>query len=372
MSFFEKRKYMKKTRILIFTAILGISLALSGCVPGPRVTGAPGLDISDDLVFVAYGPFTYAMNLETKAVAWHFPDEANSRVVFYAQPLVQDGFAYVGDLANNFYKIDVETGNEVWTFSEAKGFFVGHAAIEDDMVFAPSNDGHVYKINANGEEEWRFETGHYVWAQPQLTEDQVYIASMDHLLYAVAKDTGQENWSYEMQGAIISPPVISENGEVLYIGSIGKEMVALSTSETIKDDERVLWAFNDDGKLESIWGRSILHENTLYFADSSGNIYALDAETGKPVWQSPIEFSGSIIGGLTQVEDGFVFASEEGDIQKYNFDAVLVWQRSIEGEIFQAPVVNGEYLVIGALEAEELVHVFDLAGNPVWSDTPEK
>lgn len=344
---------------------------LGGCVPGPRVTGAPGINISDDLIFVAYGPFTYAMNTNTKAVEWHFPDEANSRIVFYTEPLVVGDAVYVGDLANNFYKIDIETGNEVWTFSEAKGFFIGKAAEENGVVFAPSNDGFVYSLDADGNELWRFETGHYVWAQPQIGGNTIYIGSADHFIYAVSKTEGELIWSFEMQGAILSSPVISEDGQTLYAASIGKEMVALDVAAA-SDEDRVKWTFNADGEMEAVWGQSILVDGILYFADSSGKIFALNGETGQSVWDSPITFSGTIIGGLTQLEDGFVFASEEGDIQAYDFDGGLIWQRSISGEIFQAPVVNGDYLVVGALEADELVHVFDLAGNPVWSETPEK
>jgi len=362
---------MKKYRILILTAIIGIGLILSGCVPGPRVTGSPGLDISDEMVFVAYGNFTYAVNLETKVVEWGFPEESSNKIVFYAQPLVTNDFVYVGDVANNFYKIDSQTGNEVWTFSDAKGFFIGQAAIEDDIVYAPSNDGFVYALDANGEELWRFETDHYVWAQPQISDDVVYIASMDHFVYAVSKDEGTEIWKHKMNGAVISSPALSSDGTVLYVGSMGKEMVALDTTADV-DEDHVLWSFNADGDLNTVWGKPLLVEDTLYFTDSTGKIYALDAATGETVWPRPIEFSGSIIGGLTKLNDGFVFATESGDIQAYGFDGTLIWQRSIEGEIIQAPVINAEYLVVGAVDAEELIYVFDLDGNPIWSDTPEK
>ncbi len=363
---------MKKYRILIVTAILAIAVILSGCVPGPRVTGSPGIALSEDIVFVAYGNFIYGMNAPTKSVEWYFPDESNNKIVFYAQPLVAGDYVYIGDLANNFYKINIETGNSEWTFSEAKGYFVGLAAEENGIVYAPSNDGNVYAIDSSGEELWRFETGHFVWAQPQVNEDVIYIGSMDHYVYAVDKSSGEEIWSFEMGGAVIASPTLNEDSSVLYAGSIGNEMVALDTSAE-NDEDRVLWHFDADGDLGSVWGSAILVDNTLYFADTNGYVYALDAATGEEIWPSPIEFAGTIIGGLTALEDGFVFATEEGDIQGYNFDrsSMPEWNKNIEGEIFQAPVVTDEYLAVGAIGGEELFYLYDLDGTLVWSETPE-
>jgi eukaryotic-like serine/threonine-protein kinase len=356
---------MKKNHIIMILGLLGLSLILSGCVQGPRTTGAPGIAISDELVFVANGSFLYAINAETRAVEWSFPESRDTKIVFFAPPLVMDGFVYVGDLANNFYKIDIETHEAVWTFSEAKGFFVGQAALADDVIYAPSNDGNLYAIDQNGSLMWTFETGHYIWSQPQISESAIFVASMDQFVYAVSK-SGQELWRTELAGAVNASPVLSEDGSVLFVGSLGKEMVALDTASGVP-----VWTFTFDGDLESVWGRAVLNEGTLYFADSGGLLYALDAGSGQLVWPAPIEFPGSVVGGLTTLEDGFVFATEEGDIRAYNFDGTMKWERSVDGEIFQAPVVSDNYLVIGAIDGEELVYLYDLDGNRIWAETPE-
>jgi outer membrane protein assembly factor BamB len=363
---------MKKYRVLIIIAILAVAVILSGCVPGPRVTGSPGVALSGELVFVGYGNFIFGMNTETKSVEWHFPDESNNKVVFTAQPLVVGDAVYVGDLANNFYKINIETGNEEWTFAEAKGYYVGLAAEENGIVYAPSNDGNVYAIDPDGQEIWRFSTNHFVWAQPQINDDVIYVGSMDHSVYAVDKISGEMIWQYEMGGAVISPPLLNEDGTILFASSIGKEMVALDTTAD-NDEDRVLWSFNAGGALESVWGKAILVDNTLYFADTSGKIFALDADNGEEIWPGPIEFSGTIIGGLTAIEDGFVFATEEGDIQGYRFDrsSMPEWNKNIGGEIFQAPVVSEDFLAVGAIGADNLFYLYDLEGNLVWEETPE-
>jgi len=250
---------MKKFHFLLLAAFIGLTLILSACVPGPRVTGTPGVALSDELVFVSYGNFVYGMDVTTGSVKWHYPEEANNQIVFYAQPLVVGDGVYVGDLANNFHKLNIESGAAEWTFSGADGYYIGQAAELDGIVYAPCNDGSLYAIDANGDLKWEFETGHYIWAQPQITEYAVYVGSMDHYVYAISID-GEELWSKEMGGAIVGSPILSEDGDVLYVGSIGGEMVALDA-----ENGDTLWSFKAK---QSIWGEAIFVDGSLYFGAS--------------------------------------------------------------------------------------------------------
>jgi outer membrane protein assembly factor BamB len=357
---FEKRKRMIKSRNLIIAVLLSLTLILSACVPGPRVTGAPGISLSDDLVFVAYGNFVYGLNPTSGSVLWHFPDDRDNQVVFYAQPLVSEDYVYVGDLANNFHKLNKQTGSAEWTFTDAGGFYIGQAAEENGNVYAPNNDGKLYALDENGNLLWSFETGHYIWAQPQISRDAIFIGSMDRRVYAVSKN-GDELWSVEMAGAVVGSQLLNEDGTILFVGTIGKEMVALDTT-----NGETLWRFETG---ESVWGRSILVDGSLYFSDSSGNIYALDVITGDVQWQA--EVFGSVIGGLTALENGFVVATEEGLIKVFDFEGNPQWEATLKGEMLQAPAVNDEILVAGTIDGENLVYGFNLSGVQLWSTTPE-
>ena len=363
MKFHEKRKRMKRTHYLVFAILLGLTIILSACVPGPRVTGTPGIDLSEEMVYVAYGNFVYGLNPENGSVTWNFPDEASNQVVFFAPPIYSEGNIYVGDLANNFHKLDAENGEAEWTFTEAKGFFMGQAAVEDGMVYAPSNDGNLYALNENGNLLWTFETGHYIWAQPQISSNAVFIGSMDHSAYAVTKD-GEEIWSQELSGAIIGSPVLSEDEAVLFVGSIGKEMVALDTS-----NGEIIWTFNAGGDLESVWGKAILVDGLLIFVDSTGQVFALDAETGDPEWQT--DFSENVVGGLEAISDGFVLATEQGSIKAFDLDGSPLWEATLGGESFREPVTNGEYLAVGLIDGENLIYSLNMSGVQLWSTTPE-
>ena len=48
----KKRNRMKKTHRLLLMIFVSLTLTLSACVPGPRVTGAPGLALGEETAFL--------------------------------------------------------------------------------------------------------------------------------------------------------------------------------------------------------------------------------------------------------------------------------------------------------------------------------
>jgi outer membrane protein assembly factor BamB len=354
---------MKKSRILIFAVFIALTLLLSACVPGPRVVGTPGIALAEDMAFVSYQNFVYGLNTNDGSVSWHYPQEGNNQVVFYAPPFVSEDYVYVGDLANNFHKLNIETGSAEWVFSEAEGFYLGQASEEDGIVYAPSNDGRLYAIDADGNLLWSFKTGHFLWAQPAISQDSIFIGSMDHFVYSLSKD-GQELWSVQMNGAVAASPQLNEDGSRLFVGTLGGEMSALDTQTG-----RAVWTFTGNGGVDSIWGKALVTDGKVYFADSEGQLFALDAEDGTPVWQT--EFSGSVVGGVINIVDGLALTTDNGMLKTFNYDGSPKWEATIEGESFQAPVANDEILIAGLINGENLLYGFSLTGVQLWSTTPE-
>lgn len=353
---------MKKSLMLLIGVLVGMTFILSACVPGPRVAGSPGITLSGDQVFVAYSSFVYGMDADTGNVVWHFPNDANNQVLFFAQPYVNDDYVFVGDVAKKFYKIDKNTGTSVWTFSQAKGYFIGLANEENGTVYAPSNDGNLYAIDEQGNLLWIFETGHFLWSQPQIGANAVYLGAMDRFVYGISKD-GEGLWSTEMAGAVVAAPTLSEDGSKLFVGSIGSDFVALDTS-----NGGIVWSFAAE---DGVWGQALLADGILYFADSSGMLYMLDPESG--VEKNRVQVGGSIIGGITALPDGIALVTEEGRIKILDFDGTIRWDQGVSGNVFQMPVVSDQYLMVAAMDGDDMVYAYDLSTNSLkWSGTPEK
>lgn len=360
--FLRREIIMKRSQLFLIGILVVLTFVLSACMPGIRVTGTPGVSLYGNTVYLAYGPKVYALKAESGIVEWKYPQENKNNTAFYAPPLVADDFVYIGDLTNNFHKINKNTGASVWKFSDAKGHYIGKANEENGVVYAPNNDGKLYAINASdGSLKWTFKTGHYLWAQPLISDKAIFVASMDHKVYAVSKD-GEQIWATEMIGAVVATPVLSEDGSKLFVGSLGHELTALDTSSG-----EILWSFDSE---DSIWGQPALVAGTLYFGNNAGKIFAVDANTGDEKWQQ--EIPGPIVGGLSAMTDGIALVTEPGALKVLNFDGSPKWEQMISGKIFQAPAVDDQHLVVGAIESENILYAFNQSGTQIWSKTPEK
>lgn len=354
---------MKKTHLLLITLFIGLTLLMSACATGPRVTDAPGLAVDDTDVFVAYSTYIFSLDGANGSVNWAYPEKGSAAVVFYAPPLVTDDAIYIGDLANTFHKLDKTSGEEIWSYTGSQGFYLGQAAIYDGVVYAPNNDGNLYALDAdNGSLLWIFKTSHYLWSQPQIANDTIFIGSMDHFAYAISL-AGEEIWSSELAGAATGAPLLSENGSMLFVGSLGNRMVALDTATG-----DVVWTFETD---QSVWGTAVVSEGKLVFTDTAGNVYIVSAENGESLWHT--EISGEIVGGASFIVDGFIVATQDGQLQAFGFDGTPLWQDSVDGEIYQAPVANSDFLVTGMIKGDDMVVGYNVAtGTQLWSTTPEK
>ena len=353
---------MKKPHILIIGMLVGLTFVLSACAPGPRVSGTPGLELSGDQAFVAYGNSLYALKANSGTVEWTYPEESKNTVLFFAQPLVVDDNVFVGDVAKTFHKIDRSNGNSVWTFTGANGYFIGQANEGHGMVFAPNNDGNLYALDLQGNLQWVFETQHFIWSQPQIGPDAVYLSSMDRFVYAISTD-GKQLWAKEMAGAVVASPVLSEDAGTLFVGSMGSDFVALKTT-----DGQLAWSFTAQN---SIWGQAILADNKLYFADTGGFLYILDPLSGAE--KSRVEIGEPVIGGLIALPDGIALVTEKGNLKVLEFDGATRWEARISGNVFQSPVFSDDYLMVAAVDGDNMIYAFDVqSGAQKWSVTPKK
>ncbi len=76
---------------------------------------------------------------------------------------------------------------------------------------------------------WDFTTGGPIWAQPATDPNCgcVYVASMDHKVYSLdASDRGNEMGKLDLGWCMVGTPAVSTDG-TLYVGTFGKEMIAL-------------------------------------------------------------------------------------------------------------------------------------------------
>lgn len=101
---------------------------------------------------------------------------------------------------------------------------------------------------------------------------------------------------------------------------------------------RVKWKFPTGDRVVS---SPVLHEKALYFGGDDGNIYAVEAETGKQIWKRP---TGGPVPSTPAVANGMVYAgSYDGKFYALNAQTgAIKWKFATGGERrFEAKGIHG-------------------------------
>lgn len=372
------RKRMKKRKIInlvVLTLLIGV--LASGCSSNASSASSwPGFTIADEVGYFAYGSQVYALDIKNGGLMWSYPEESSSSRQFYAAPAFGSGLAVFGDYSNTLAAVDQESGFEQWEFTAADDRYVASALILEETIYAPNADHCLYALDSDGSLLWRFKASGPNWTKPLADDNYLYMASMDHYLYAlnlnyessdlVADDDGSRTlvaepvWKLDLGAAVVADPVMVEG--VLYTGTIDGTLYAVDLEK-----HAVLWSFEDNDDMASIWGSPVLLSDTIYFGDEAGSIYALSAQDGSALWPSPFDAGGSIISGGTALEDTVVFATIEGKIFTINQAKEPKALVTLGTSLYASLKYENEKIIIAPANSDSLFAAIDTSGNEIWN-----
>jgi len=365
-------KIMKISKLLILSlAIIIAASSLTACTGGAGIASSwPGVlaDPASETVYLALNTHLYAVNLANGAEKWRFPAKADNKISFFAPPVLsEDGQLIQGGYNHLIYSLNPQNGQQNWTFDQATDKYIGPVLADGASFYAPNTNNTLYALNTSGSLRWTFSTTHALWAKPLTDGSQVFIASMDHYVYALDPETGEQIWKTEdMGGAIVSSFAFDPRG-VLYVGTIGADVSAVDSS-----NGKILWQSPTKGW---VWSKPVLQDETLFIADQDGNVYALDTKNGAILWQIQPD-SGADRGILSTpvvVDQTLYFASQAGIL--YAVDATTgapLWNKPIGGKIYSDLILSGETILVAPLEFDAALLALDLQGNIRWTFTPAK
>ena len=356
---------MKKYLFLTLTLII-VAISVSAC-SGSRLSasGWSGLIADQDTAYLAVGPYIYAVNLNNGSLKWQYPSEPEKDMSFYAAPvLTEDGQLIVGGYNGVLYSFNPANGNLNWTYEGAESRYVGSPLVTPEGIFAPSADNHVYALNFEGQELWKpFPTDEPIWAQPSTTEDCgcIYVASMDHHIYALDAQTGNLMWKTEdLGGPIVNAPALDDH--TLYVSTFANEVLAIDV-----ETQGVLWRSETQ---DWAWANPLVDGEQLYVSDISGGFYALDIKTGEQLWQ--LQPGGEIVSAPLVIGEKVYFGTSEGSFIVTDRDGTIQQNNTLSGKLYTGPVAAEEIILVAPSEDEVLLIGYDPSGVKKWSfSTPE-
>jgi len=356
------------TKRLILISLLALgTLVLSACAGGQGVSNNwHGLAADAERAYLANGSFVYAVDLKTEKEVWRYPADADSKLMFYATPvLTADGQLLIGSAGTKhpFVSLDPATGKEKWveSFTKAKGAWLASPLVLNEKIYAPNTDGFLYTLDMNGKEAADpIELGGALWSAPSTDGSLLYITSLDHHFHVVDPASGKTATPIDLGGAAPSRPVVAKDG--VYVGSFA------STIEFIKS--------NGDHKVVAttenwIWGSPVLDGETLYYADLNGKIHSLNLTTGEQNWDV-VQPEGPVVASLLIVGDQIYVATEAGTLVALDRKGEVIWDKPVGGKIYTTPVLSGDLILVAPYQADFVLAAYDADGKQAWTFTPAK
>ncbi len=256
-----------------------------GCLGG-------GLAVDQGSVFISFSSAdVVALNAENGSKRW----QTNIIHPIRSPVTVKDRQLYVVTKNNKIVSLDVKTGSILWQREGAEGncSFVGGGSpsVDRRVVIAPFSSGEVLALKS--------ENGHPLWtealstpkvtrslailsqikASPVIDKDLVFVTSPNSRFMALEFRTGRVAWDKPI-GSFSTPAV---SGGFIFLVSTKNEVLCLT-----RDKGHIVWItqlprFQDlKTKKGAIrMGGPLLMNGLLFITSSVGEMYVLDAKTGK-------------------------------------------------------------------------------------------
>lgn len=279
------------------------------------------------VIFTSRDNFVYALNSNTGQLIWKFQmqpilDAYTEWEYFTSTPVVTENKLLIGSGDGNLYALTLAQGKQLWKY-KTNGRIRATPLVAGTTIYQPSDDGVVYVINANdGKLQWKFETegatldsrkfGYdrtCIFAQPQLKDSVLVIASRDGKTYGVDIFSHEAKWKFTY-GSTWAMSLASE-GETAYVGwSTNNHFCALDI-KTGKEK----WKFVANSV---VYTTPLILEKDVIIGSGDENVYALDKKSGLKKWEYKLPrpvFSSAIFDSNTLYfgcDDGNMYALEEG------------------------------------------------------------
>lgn len=361
---------MKKT-LIILVSLIGLVIILAGCATGLTPSSWPGMVVDSNNVYIAGGPFVYAVNLQTGTQAWRFPEKASVANPFYATPaLTTDGQLIVGGFDKKLYSLNLQTGAENWQFTEARDRWIGGVLIVDDMIYAPNADYKIYALNTQGNLQWSFEADQSIWGTPVSDGTNIYFGTLGRNVYALNAGTGALVWDQPINGAILGNIVLGSD-RTLYIGTHAGMLYALNAR-----DGRIKWSVTNTSW---VWTGPVVDGSAMYFGDAGGLLHAQPIDGSAELWKQ--QLNGSIIGSPLVVGNNLVVGTEAGtgtetgNLYFVSSDGQSVRPISIPGQagkFYSSPISAGTKILVAPTGGDAALIALDQTGTILWSFIPPK
>ena len=290
-----------------------------------------------------------------------------------SQPIVADGAVFGMDARDVVVALDAKTGRELWDndvkpATERDHAFGGGLAAAKGRVFVTTGYGQVLALDAKtGHEQWRQQVAAPMRGAPTVADNRVFVITVENQLDVLSTEDGHLLWTHsgipETAGLLgaASPAV---DGDIVVVPYSSGEIFALRT-----ENGRPLWTDNLAtarplgalSTLADIRGRPVIDRDRVFALSHSGRMVAIDLRTGDRVWEQEI---GGTHGAWVAGDYLYVLADDVNLMCLQRADGRVRWSHDLpryqdekkksDPMRWAGPVLAGDKLIVVASNGDAL------------------
>ena len=264
---------------------------------------------------------------------------------------LSNGVAVLGDSDGILYGIDTQQGTLLWQL-ELSGPFTGIPVVVGDDVLVQTLDNRVYRISAAGEKRWSFSAptaglGMYLTPSPLVQGEYAYLVFSNGDAVAVNVNTGDLLWRKQLllnnDAAVLNEIKAPQAAPILLKQlSMGDHQAKNVVLFSFYQGDLVALDAGDGRRLFSyslsIKSTPYVQGDSMFTADETGTLQALNTHTGQKQWQ--LNLSKQELVGPVFYANMLWLADAAGNVFKVNLQGQLQASENLPGEITRALTVT--------------------------------
>jgi outer membrane protein assembly factor BamB len=238
---------------------------------------------------------------------------------------------------------------------------VGGVTVQDGLAYVGGRDGSVRALNLDsGEEEWSFDASGRVETPPAVDAGIVLVVAEGFktgraTVHAVDVRTGEQKWSFSPEGIALgaSAVAVGEDLAVFGLGDLKVHALELNTGRerwSVRSrapfSARMVPAFGDD----------------VLIGDRVGHLYRLDATSGLEAWVFRV--TGSFLtGSPVEIGTTAVVGDASGQVSAIDLDSGhLVWKEKVSRRPVPGIAVGSGRIFVSSMDGSVLALEHDPGG----------
>lgn len=269
-------------------------------------------------------------------------------------PLLHEGRFYLAENQGTVKALDSTTGKTIWS-RDTELELSGGPGIGEGLVLIGTSNAELLALDVeSGEERWRARVSSEVLSVPKADLGVAVVHTVDGKLFGFDTTNGEQLWIYDRSIPVLtlygsSSPVIS-NGAVIGGFATGKLVSLDLTSGEIRWEANinVPSGRSELERMVDIDGDPLVLDGTVYIASYGGDLAAVSEDTGVVFWRRKL----SAYTGVSADWRNLYVADAEGHIWAIDpLNGAALWKnKKLQYRSLSAPVVLGEYVIVGDFE----------------------